>query len=127
MTRAQKLTLGVLSVIACSIWLGLLSIASHVYRAWGAQPLGPTLGYPTQLQLPATWTASPAASQPTVTLAPTLTFETETPTSPFLACNNNLPTMTILAIGTDVRSGEHRYGLTDVMRAVRVDFVAQRV
>jgi polyisoprenyl-teichoic acid--peptidoglycan teichoic acid transferase len=35
--------------------------------------------------------------------------------------------MTILTIGTDVRSGEHRYGLTDVMRAVRVDFVAQRV
>jgi LCP family protein required for cell wall assembly len=127
MTRAQKLTLGVLSVIACSIWLGLLSIASHAYQAWGAQPLGPTLGYPTQLQLPATWTSSPAASQPTVTLVPTLTFETETPTSPFLACNNNLPTMTILAIGTDVRAGEHRYGLTDVMRAVRVDFQAQRV
>jgi len=35
--------------------------------------------------------------------------------------------MTILAIGTDVRPGEHRYGLTDVMRAVRVDFRAQRV
>jgi len=127
MTRAQKLTLGVLSVIACSVWLGLLSIGSHVYQAWGAQPLGPTLGYPTQLQLPATWTASPAASQPTVTLAPTLTFETQTPASPFLACNHNLPTMTILAIGTDVRPGQHRYGLTDVMRAVRVDFQAQRV
>jgi LCP family protein required for cell wall assembly len=35
--------------------------------------------------------------------------------------------MTILAMGTDVRPGEHRYGLTDVMRAVRVDFRAQRV
>src|SRR5689334_15749602 len=35
--------------------------------------------------------------------------------------------MTILAIGTDVRLGEHRYGLTDVMRAIRVDFRAQRV
>lgn len=35
--------------------------------------------------------------------------------------------MTLLAIGTDVRPGEHRYGLTDVMRAVRVDFQAQRV
>jgi LCP family protein required for cell wall assembly len=34
--------------------------------------------------------------------------------------------MTILAIGTDVRPGEHRYGLTDVMRAVRVDFRGQR-
>ena len=126
MTRVQKITLGVLSVITCSIWLLLLYIASQAVQSWGQQPLGPTLEHPTPLQLPATWTASPAASQPTVTLVPTLTFETETPTSPFLACDS-LPTMTFLAIGTDVRPGEHRYGLTDVMRAVRVDFGAQRV
>jgi len=35
--------------------------------------------------------------------------------------------MTILALGTDVRPGQQRSGLTDVMRAVRVDFQAQRV
>jgi len=35
--------------------------------------------------------------------------------------------MTVLAIGTDVRPGERRYGLTDVMRAIRVDFRGQRV
>jgi LCP family protein required for cell wall assembly len=35
--------------------------------------------------------------------------------------------MTMLAIGTDVRPGEHRDGLTDFMRAVRVDFQGQRV
>jgi LCP family protein required for cell wall assembly len=35
--------------------------------------------------------------------------------------------MTILAIGTDVRSDDYRYGRADVMRAVRVDFQAQRV
>jgi LCP family protein required for cell wall assembly len=129
-TGAQKLTLGVLSVLACSIWLLVLYTASQAYQTWSGQPLGPTLGYATQLQLPATWTASPAASpavtQPTTTLAPTFAFETQTPASPFLACND-LPTMTVLAIGTDVRPGEHRYGLTDVMRAVRVDFRAQRV
>ena len=128
MTRAQKTTLGVLSVVACSIWLALLTIGSQSYQSWSGQPLGPTLGYPTQLQLPATWTASPAAVQPTppATLPPTLLPETATPASPFLACNN-LPTMTVLAIGTDVRPGQQRYGLTDVMRAVRVDFLAQRV
>src|ERR1044071_5918028 len=104
MTRAQKFTLGVLSVVACSIWLILLSVASRVYQAWGQQPLGPTLGYPTQLQLPATWTALPAASspQPASTFPPTLTLQTDTPASPFLACSD-LPTMTVLAIGTDVR------------------------
>src|SRR5215216_2942592 len=128
MTRAQKATLGVLSALTCGIWLALLSIASQTYQAWSGRPLGPTLGYPTQLQLPATWTSSPAPVQPTtsITLAPTLPLETATPASPFVACNN-LPTMTVLAIGTDVRPGQHRYGLTDVMRAVRVDFQAQRV
>jgi LCP family protein required for cell wall assembly len=130
MTRAQKITLGVLSVIACSVLLVVFYIASQAYQTWSQQPLGPTLAYPTQLQLPATWTASPpssaAAAQPTLTLIPTLTLETETPHSPFLACND-LPVMTVLAIGTDVRPGQHRYGLTDVMRAIRVDFRAQRV
>jgi LCP family protein required for cell wall assembly len=127
-TRAQKTTLGVLSAIACIVFLAVLSIAFQVYQDWSQQPLGPTLAYPTELQLPATWTASPAAIQATVpaTLAPTLTVETETPSSPFLACND-LPTMTVLAIGTDVRPGEHRYGLTDVIRAVRVDFRGQRL
>src|SRR5688572_30628369 len=132
MTKAQKITLGVLSAIACSIWLVVLYSMSQAYQTWSQQPLGPTLAFPTQLQLPATWTASPspaaspAASQPTATstLVPTLTFES--PASPFLACND-LPTMTVLAIGTDVRSDEHRYGLADVMRAIRVDFRQQRV
>lgn len=128
MTRTQKTTLGVLSVVACSIWLIILFGGSQAYRSWSQQSLGPTLGYPTQLGLPATWTASPVAAQSTqtATSVSTLTLETETPSSPFLACHN-LPTMTILGIGTDVRPGERRYGLTDVMRAVRVDFRQQRV
>jgi LCP family protein required for cell wall assembly len=128
MTRVQKITLGVLFVTTCSIWSVLLMLAAQGAQSWSRQPLGPTLGYPTQLQLPATWTASPAAFQPTTiaTLVPTLAFETATPGSPFLACND-LPPLTVLAIGTDVRPDEHRYGLTDVMRAVRVDFRGGRV
>src|SRR5687768_4022283 len=124
MTRAQKITLGVLSAVACSIWLVVLYSMSKAYQTWSQQPLGPTLAYPTQLQLPATWTASPSpaaspgAAQPTATatLVPTSTLEASV--SPFLACND-LPTMTILAIGTDVRPDENRYGLADRMRAVR--------
>ena len=128
MTRAQKITLGGFAALTCSIWLVLLYVASQAYQTWSRQPLGPTLAFSTQLQLPATWTASPAAAQTiaTTTLVPTLVPETETPVSAFLACSD-LPTMTVLAIGTDVRAGEHRYGLTDVMRAVRVDFRGQRV
>lgn len=127
MTRAQKISLGALSALACGIWLVVLYTASQGYQVWSQQPLGPTLAYPTQLKLPATWTASPVAIQPTITLAPTLTFETQTSVPPILACKNNIPTLTVLAIGTDVRPGEHRSGLTDFMRAVRVDFQRQRV
>ena len=132
MTSTQKTTLAALSTIACIVFLVALYIASQVYQEWSQKPLGPTLAYPTELQLPATWTASPAAFASATpltapaTLAPTLTFETETPSSPFLACRD-LPAMTVLAIGTDVRPGQRRHGLTDVMRAVRVDFQGQRL
>src|SRR6266545_507793 len=126
MTRAQKTILGVLSAIACSLLLIVLYTASHAYQNWSQQPLGPTMAYPTEWELPATWTAWSVTLQPTITLAPTLTFDTQTPASPFLACKD-LPTMTVLGIGTDVRPGEHRYGLADVIRAVRVDFQQQRV
>lgn len=127
MTRAQKITLGVLSVVACGVSLAVISGVLLTYHTWSQKPLGPTLAVPANWQLPATWTASPAPTQPTITLAPTLVFPTRTPVPPFSACNFNLPTMTILALGTDVRPGQHRAGLTDVMRAVHVDFQAQRV
>ena len=101
-------------------------MATQAYLGWTRQPLGPVLDYPTPLELPPTWTASPSASQPTFTLAPMLSFETETPASPFLPCRD-LPTMTILAIGVDARSDEYRYGRADVIRVVRINFKAQRV
>src|SRR5512141_826289 len=126
MTRAQKTTLGLLSVIVCGISLAILYFVSQTYQVWIGRPLGPPLTYPTELQLPATWTASPASTQPTITFAPTIAYETQTPVPPSLACTSNLPTMTVLALGTDVRPGQHRAGLTDVIRAVRVDFQNQR-
>ena len=127
MTRAQKFTLGVLSVFACVAWLTVFYFVPRWYQAWSQQPLGPTLAYPTQIQLPATWTSSPIAILPTLTVPPNVVFETQTAVPPFLSCNNNLPTMTVLALGTDVRPGQHRSGLTDFMRAVRVDSQEQRV
>ena len=113
-------------MFVCLTWLVFILVTSEGYQVWSQQPLGPTLAYATEWQLSATWTSSPAATQPTISIAHTATLETPTLASPFLACNN-LPTMTVLAIGTDVRPGEHRSGLTDVMRAVRVDFLQQRV
>ena len=126
MSKAQKVTLGILATIACILSLTVIYTVAQVYLGWAQQPLGPALDYPTPWQLPPTWTASPGASEPTITLAPTLSFETETPASPFLPCTN-LPTLTILAIGTDARSDEYRYGRADMIRVARVDFRAQRI
>lgn len=126
MTRTQKITLGILCAFACGLLLVVLSSASQASQAWIQRPLGPTLAYATEWALPATWTASPGPTQPTITLAPSLTFATDTPAPAFQACYG-LPTMTVLAVGTDARSDQYRVGRADVIRAVRVDFLAQRV
>jgi LCP family protein required for cell wall assembly len=126
MSNAQKITLGILSVIATALVASILYMVAQAYLGWTRQPLGPALEYPTPWELPATWTASPGASVPTLTIAPTLISETETPASPFMPCRN-LPGMTILAIGVDARSDKYSYGRADLIRAVRVDFKAQRV
>jgi LCP family protein required for cell wall assembly len=126
MTRPQKITLGILSTLACVLLATILFIAAQTYLGWTQQPLGPALDYATPWGLPAAWTVVPGTLPATITLAPTLSFETETPASAFLPCTN-LPTMTILAIGNDSRSDDYRYGRADMIRAVRVDFRAQRV
>jgi LCP family protein required for cell wall assembly len=126
MTKFQKTFLGILSLIAIAFVVTVLYIGAQAYLDWTRKPLGPALDYPTPWELPATWTAEPGSPLTTITYAPTLSFETETPASPFLPCTN-LPTMTILAIGVDARSDEYRYGRADLIRAVRVDFRAQRV
>jgi LCP family protein required for cell wall assembly len=126
MTRAQKITLSVLSVIACSLFLVVLYSGAQAYLTWSRQPLGPALDYPTVWQLPATWTATPGTPQPTITFAPTISFYTDTPASPFLPCAD-LPTMNLLVIGSDTHTDEYNYGRADVIRVVRVDFVGQRI
>ena len=125
MSNPQKITLSILLTITCALVLIVLHLATQAYLSWTRQPLGPVLDYATPWELPATWTASPGASQPSLTHVPTRSIVTETPASPFLSCTN-LPTMTLLVIGTDARSDEYRYGRADVIRVVRVDFEAQR-
>ena len=92
----------------------------RVYR----QPLGPALELPT-----------PTSVIPTLT---TLSFEKEVATG---TATEMLPTstatpqplcggpavMNILAVGSDARGDHYLYGLADVIRLVRVDFVNARV
>lgn len=91
-----------------------------VYANWAEQPLGaalPTSPY-TPIGLPATWT-------PTRGSAVLNAYPVGTPAAPPRCGGPRV--MTILAIGSDTRSTGYTWGLSDVMRIVRVDFVTPRV
>ena len=127
MSNSQKLILSILTGIGCILSLVIINSASNIYKLWLQQPLGPALKSSTPIKLAGTWTATHTTQQANITLAPTtIKIGAETPSSPFLPCNN-LPTMSILAIGVDSRSDDYRYGRADVIRAVRVDYRVQRI
>jgi LCP family protein required for cell wall assembly len=125
-TTAQKIVLGFLSVIACAL-LGVVGyLGLQTYQFYASQPLGPALPQAafTPLSLPPTWTPTPGEPFAATTLAPTKIFPTSTPQQPL--CGGPA-VMTILAIGTDQRSDSYIYGLADVIRVVRVDFITPKV
>jgi LCP family protein required for cell wall assembly len=128
MTRSQKFILTSLSILACltgafAIWL------------WGAQwqqPLGPALHLPTvtPFKLPPTWTPDPkaiAALQATSTAHPVSQAAPLPTLTPNVGLCGAPPVMNILAIGTDARGNNYDYGLADVIRLVRIDFVNPKV
>lgn len=128
MTRTQKSILAFLCIILCAI-------GGLAFWLWGGkwqQPLGPALQIPTvtPFEMPPTWTPDPteiAARQATLTAVPVLRA------SPIPTVTSNVglcgapPVMNILAIGTDARGNNYSYGLADVIRLVRVDFVNPKV
>ncbi len=123
MTKLQKAIFAFLSVIAC--FLGVVIFGQGKWQ----QPLGPGLQTATPFRMPATWTPDPRA---TATLPPTSSVVPVLPASPLpTALNVGLcgapPVMNILAIGADTRGNNYNYGLADVIRLVRVDFVSARV
>jgi LCP family protein required for cell wall assembly len=128
MTRSQKRIITVLSLIAAALAVVLGNSILRAYHAFAAQPLGPALP-PAAQTLPPTWTASPGSPpfDPTpvgpVTLAPTVSFATNTPTA---VCGGLAP-VNILVIGADARVDSYLYGLADAIRIVRVDFSIPRV
>ena len=125
MSRLQKITLSFLLV---GIFILCVLVSYSAYALW-QKPLGPALElakstYPPQATFPPTWT--PLAEKglapghpPTGTPAP----EFGTPTPAAIPLCGGPPVMTILAIGSDQRGDMYNYGLGDVIRLVRVDFV----
>jgi LCP family protein required for cell wall assembly len=121
LSRTQKIIVAALSITACVLAIFVGYTGYQTYQEWAGQPLGaalPTSPY-TPIPLPATWTPTPGSIRlQTVHLV-------GTPTN--VARCGGPPVMTILAIGSDTRSTGYTWGLSDVMRVIRVDFVTPRV
>ena len=128
MSRTQKIILSLLSTLACSIGV----LAFWLWQGQWGQPLGPTLrmGTVTPFELPPTWTPDPNTAvtrQPAPTIAPVLQASPLPTITPQIGLCGAPPVMNILAIGADTRGDNYSYGLADVIRLVRVDFVNPKV
>ena len=129
MTRLQKATLAFLSVLACV----LFSLVIWLWRGEWQQPLGPALQISTvaPFQMPATWTPDPAkTSTPQTGPNPDSVLSASpvpTSTIPPIGMCGAPPRMNILVVGSDARSDSYMYGLADMIRIVRVDFVNPKV
>jgi LCP family protein required for cell wall assembly len=122
MSSSQRALVTVLALVACALATGVAYLAWQTYQLYAVRPLGPQLAQSgdTPVGLPPSWTAAAPS-----TLAPLMAFGTPTPA---LAPRCGGPAvMTMLAIGSDARSNTYIYGLADVIRIVRVDFVTPRM
>jgi LCP family protein required for cell wall assembly len=120
MTPKKKSVFGI--ILLFFITSGMF--AFKLYR----QPLGPALGLPTptSTQLASTITTVPVQK---IALEGTATQSLPTVTqtaAPQPICGGP-PVMNILAVGSDARGQHYLYGLADIIRLVRADFVNARV
>lgn len=128
MTKTQKAILSFLSLLACSIGV----LAFWLWQGRWDQPLGPALRISTvtPFELASTWTPDPAVLatlQAAPTAAPVLQASPLPTFTPQLGLCGAPPVMNILAIGADTRGDNYNYGLADVIRLVRIDFVNPKV
>ena len=118
MTSKRKTLLGITLLVLVMTGVILLKL----YR----QPLGPSLELPTSTQSAATLTTFPI--QPVALESPaTVTQAAATHTAAPQPLCGGPEAMNILAIGSDARGDHYLYGLADIMRLIRVDFVNARV
>ena len=138
MSGLQKFVLGSLALIAGLLIGVVLHVGMQMYGTWAQQPLGPGLSMPTSntWSLPPTWTPSPpagatvaAAATPATPIGePTLAVAGQVAISQAYAPHCGGPAvMNLLAVGSDQRGDSYVYGLGDVIRLVRVDFVTPKV
>jgi LCP family protein required for cell wall assembly len=114
-TTQRKLVFGILLLVLMASG----SAAFNLYR----QPLGPGLHLPPATQASPTLTTFPIEQ---VNAQITAAEEAAPTSTPQPMCGGPA-VMNILAIGSDARGNHYLYGLADVIRLVRVDFVNARV
>jgi LCP family protein required for cell wall assembly len=120
MTFKRKTILGII--------LLLLTLSGGLALKLYRQPLGPALELPTATRSNPTRTTIPT-QQTSLSLQSTATEALSTVTqtaTPQPLCGGPA-VMNILAIGSDARGQHYLYGLADIIRLVRVDFVEARV
>ena len=111
--------------IVPGIFLLLLMVGGvQLFRLY-RQPLGASLELPTATQMPPMLTNFPVGEEAAVG-ASTEEIRATATSIPKPLCGGP-STMNILAIGSDARGNNYLYGLADVIRLVRVDFVNARV
>jgi LCP family protein required for cell wall assembly len=79
--------------------------------------------------MPATWTPDPNSTRTPLPPSPAVSAANKSlpTTTPNTGVCGAPPVMTILAIGADTRGDNYAYGLADVIRLVRVDFLNRKV
>jgi LCP family protein required for cell wall assembly len=125
MTKSQRLIFILLMVIACALASVVSWYGYELYQLRWRAPLGPAISMPTSTWvLPATWTAT----LPGFVATPNLTPQVPSSATPIPALRCEGPQiMLVLGIGTDSRSNSYNYGLADVIRIIRLDFINEKV
>ncbi|MGE5462894.1 MAG: LCP family protein [Syntrophothermus sp.] len=135
MTAFQKFILAFLAVLVVLSFAFVFWLYSGVWN----RPLGPSLQVPTatQFRMPPTWTPpSTTGIVPASTPGNSINARVTASAPPAVSALVNPsatglcggpPVMTLLAVGTDARGDNYDYGLGDVIRLVRIDFVNPRV
>jgi LCP family protein required for cell wall assembly len=118
MASKKKLALGVILFV----FVTLGALVFRLYR----QPLGPALELPTSTKPFPTLTIFPVEQIALDSTATEVQPASTQRAAPQPLCGGPA-VMNILAVGSDARGDHYLYGLVDIIRLVRVDFVKARV
>jgi len=128
MISKKKTVLGIILGTLIGIMLLILAVSGLFLLSLYRQPLGPALELPTSTQPIPTLTTFPTQDINVVVDSTATEIQpTNTNTATPQPLCGGPAVMNILAIGSDSRGKHYLYGLADVIRLVRVDFINARV